>query len=213
MWNIIHFDEITSTQTYAKENKLPVYTIITAKHQTAGVGQYGRVWEDQGKSVMLTAVLPLPKLPVALFTQYVALNIIEQLSVYREDIQIKWPNDLVIGRKKLGGILTEVSGDVVYLGVGVNIVQTGIAVACGLVDRCTEIQYQKMQEHVIQAIQTPVAEDYKKLKQIHAYCVNGVCIGGKHYLDVEITAQGALKVRGKEYISSEALDVFYEHQR
>ncbi|MGL4662243.1 MAG: biotin--[acetyl-CoA-carboxylase] ligase [Culicoidibacterales bacterium] len=210
MWNLIHFDEIHSTQTYAKEEKLPVYTIVSARHQTAGVGQYGRVWNDHHQSVMLTAICPLPDIPVALFTQYMALNIIEQLSDCCDDIQIKWPNDLVIGRKKLGGILTEVIDDVVYLGIGINITAPLIPTGCGLKEACAEIDYDTIQARVIQAIQQPIKQDENALLHAHAYYQEGVRINNTHYHNVRITDSGALAVDGQVYIDSKAFEVFYE---
>lgn len=210
MWNIIHFDEINSTQTYAKEMKLPPYTIVTARHQTAGLGQYGRVWEDQKQSVMLTAVLPLPKMPVALFTQYIALHIIEQLRIYRDDIQIKWPNDLVIGRKKLGGILTEVIEDVVYLGVGINVVQPNVSTGIGLFQMSNKHKYETVLTRVIHAIYDPIFSDIKDLERKHVYCQEGVCINSQHYQNIEITKSGMLKVDGVDYVDSSSFDVFYQ---
>lgn len=210
MWNIIHFEEINSTQTYAKENNVPPYTIIIARHQTAGVGQYGRVWEDIHQSVMLTAVLPLPKMPVALFTQYIALNIIEQLCVYRDDIQIKWPNDLVIGRKKLGGILTEVVNDMVYLGVGVNIVKPNVHTGIGLFQKSDEQSYQNILTCIVRAIQLPISNDIKKLERKHVYCQDGVYIESQRTHNVEITEIGMLKVDGVDYVDSSQFDVFYQ---
>lgn len=209
MWNIIHFDEITSTQTYAKEHHLPLYTIVTTNHQTAGLGQYGRVWEDQNKSIMLTAVLPLPNMPVALFTQYIALNIIEQLAAYRSDIQIKWPNDLVIGRKKLGGILTEVIGDVVYVGIGINLIKPDVAIGIGLFECWSDESFQFIQSLVITAIQNPIKERHNILLKAHVYFQEGITIDGEYHDTITLTETGALQVGTSVYVDSQFFHTFY----
>lgn len=212
MWNILYFDEINSTQTYAKENNLPPYTIITARHQTAGLGQYGRVWEDSQQSVMLTIVLPIPQIPLGLFTQYVALNIIKQLHIYRDDIWIKWPNDLVIKRKKLGGILTEVIDETVYLGVGINITKPIVPTGIGLVDESDEIFYQEVLSCVIAALKQPIIQNMEALESKHVYCQDGVCIQGVHYPNVQITDDGYLAIKGSpmKCFESNQLDMYYE---
>lgn len=213
MWQIIHFDEINSTQTYAKENKLKPYTIVTTNHQTSGLGQHGRVWEDENKSAMLTAILPLPKIPIALFTQYIALNIIEQLSVYRDDIQIKWPNDLVIGRKKLGGILTEVSNECVYIGIGINLTNPSVSTGIGLLGEIDSKQKQVVLNQIIEALKIPISKDVTQLEEKHVYCQAGVFIHQIHYPNVSITENGELNVIGYEktpLIDSQQIDQYYQ---
>lgn len=211
MWSIIHFDEIHSTQAYAKENNLSPYTIVKANHQTAGVGQYGRVWEDQNQSIMLTAVFPLPQMAAALFTQYIALHMIEQLCAYCEDIQIKWPNDLVIGRKKLGGILTEVSGNVMYVGIGLNVQNPSVPTGIGLLQATmTDDVYQSVLECVIKALKQPIIEDMQRLEAKHVYCQSGVYIEKEHHAEVHILPSGSLQVGEKAFVDSQSFDLYYK---
>lgn len=214
MWQIIHFDEINSTQTYAKEHNLKPYTLITTNHQTAGIGQHGRIWEDQNQSIMLTAVLPIPKIPIALYTQYIALNIIEKLSQYRNDIQIKWPNDLVIGHKKLGGILTEVMNDCVYIGIGINLTKPQVQTGIGLFEKNDRKLQQVVLNQIIEALKMPIIIDVKQLENKHVYCQNGVYINQTYYSNVSVGMNGELNVIGYNtpLVDSQQIDQYYQNK-
>ncbi len=103
-------------------------TIVFAEEQTAGRGRFGRSWTSPpGANLYLTLILrpPLERLR--------SLSMIAPLAVCLavEDVtgvsaQIKWPNDVIVGGRKLSGILveSEVSGDDVrfaLVGIGVNV--------------------------------------------------------------------------------------------
>lgn len=103
-------------------------TVLLAEHQTAGRGRAGRGWVAPPRSGLALSVLlrpqPVPQsrwgwLPLL---AGVALGevVIELCGV---EVALKWPNDLLLGphRRKAGGILTEVCGDAVVLGIGLNV--------------------------------------------------------------------------------------------
>jgi BirA family biotin operon repressor/biotin-[acetyl-CoA-carboxylase] ligase len=106
----------------------PEGAVILAETQTAGRGRLGRTWADLPGGCLLFSVL-LRALTGAegLLTVAAALAVAEavrdQLSL---DPRIKWPNDLVLGGRKFGGVLAEPAGDGLFaVGVGVNV--TGCA--------------------------------------------------------------------------------------
>ena len=130
--NCLCFDILESTQDYAKElaKRQNVHgTLIAADSQTAGKGRRGRVWQSpKGTAVSMSLCLE-PKLPVtciASVTLVMALAVAETIGsetgVYP---QIKWPNDIVMNKRKLCGILTELhmkpEGYAVIIGVGINV--------------------------------------------------------------------------------------------
>ncbi|MGL4424420.1 MAG: biotin--[acetyl-CoA-carboxylase] ligase, partial [Gemmataceae bacterium] len=102
-------------------------TMIVAGFQTAGRGQYGRVWQAEPWSSLLASVVLSPPLTLqrpVLLTAWVAVAIVravEQLSGVRPDI--KWPNDLLVEGRKLCGILIEQSPWLVA-GFGLNVTQS-----------------------------------------------------------------------------------------
>jgi BirA family transcriptional regulator, biotin operon repressor / biotin---[acetyl-CoA-carboxylase] ligase len=125
------FDEIDSTNEYlarAIEAKTAtVGSIVIAKTQTAGRGQRGRKWEsDLGGLYLSLCISPdLLATNIHQLTIGIAWGIAHQLRLCGIPIALKWPNDLMLGQRKLGGILTEtrISGNRVQhaiVGVGIN---------------------------------------------------------------------------------------------
>lgn len=106
--------------------------VLIADEQTAGRGQYGRVWQSRpGSSLLMSVVLrPPPELrrPVVL-TAWVAVSVAEAiLALTGVQAKLKWPNDLLLRGKKCCGILIEQtgtqSGVTAVAGVGLNLNQT-----------------------------------------------------------------------------------------
>ena len=105
--------------------------VVWAKHQIAGRGREDRQWQaEEGCSLTFSVVLhPSEKEKefLSLFTALGALAITDILSsVYFLGAEIKWPNDVLIGEKKVSGILTEIMWcgsriESIILGIGVNL--------------------------------------------------------------------------------------------
>ncbi len=130
-------DSTDSTNTHLKRMALegaPHGTVVLAEQQTGGRGRFDRVFHSPpGKgiylSLLLRPTLPANKLMVlTAFTAVAVCRAIEQTCALRP--QIKWTNDLILGGKKLCGILTELSlesetGRVQYavVGIGINVNQ------------------------------------------------------------------------------------------
>ena len=132
------FDTIDSTNTYARQIALEGAadgTAIVADCQTAGRGRMGRSFQSpRGKGIYLS-VLFRPDLPPERLMSVTALaglavcDAVERLCGVRPGL--KWPNDPVLGRKKLCGVLTEMAlegetGRVQHLvvGIGLNVLHT-----------------------------------------------------------------------------------------
>jgi BirA family transcriptional regulator, biotin operon repressor / biotin---[acetyl-CoA-carboxylase] ligase len=125
------FDNLTSTndklaQLIAEENA-PSGTVVIAKTQTAGRGQRGRTWTSElGGLYLSMAISPdLPAINVHQLTIGLVWGIANQLRQQGIDVLIKWPNDLILENRKLGGILTQTrifQGRIqkAIVGVGIN---------------------------------------------------------------------------------------------
>lgn len=149
----VRFDEVTrSTQETAlalAEAGAPEWTLVAAGHQTAGRGRLGRGWLDEpGRALMFSLVLrpELPPVRGGLLTLLAGVALAEAChAVAGVDAGCKWPNDLLVGGGKAGGILAEskVAEDrfgYVVLGVGVNLdPPPGVPAATGLGD-CDEAE-------------------------------------------------------------------------
>lgn len=136
--NIIKLSAIGSTNDYLKAMAATQYvegfTIVTAEHQTQGRGQMGAQWNVQaGKNLTFSVLvkdLLLEINEIFNLNAAAAVSIAEALSgFYIPSLCIKWPNDILAGNKKIGGILIENSiknsGEIFsIIGIGLNVNQT-----------------------------------------------------------------------------------------
>jgi BirA family transcriptional regulator, biotin operon repressor / biotin---[acetyl-CoA-carboxylase] ligase len=106
------------------------WTVIASGHQTAGRGRLGRSWASApGKALLFSVILrPAVRPPRApLLSLHAAWAMVRVCpSLPRGTVRAKWPNDLVVGERKVGGILPEMSVEAdrirhLVLGVGVNV--------------------------------------------------------------------------------------------
>ena len=108
-------------------------TVLLSEVQTAGRGRLGRHWFSPGGkgiwlSVILKPELPAPKVPslTSVAAAAVCLALEQVLPSQAERIQLKWPNDILLNGRKIGGILTEMQVSsakvqAVILGIGLNV--------------------------------------------------------------------------------------------
>jgi BirA family transcriptional regulator, biotin operon repressor / biotin---[acetyl-CoA-carboxylase] ligase len=96
---------------------------LRAERQTGGKGRQGRTWQSPPGNLYASTLVRLrpgdPPAPSLALAAAVALHETVALSV--PGVQIKWPNDLLVGTAKLAGILLERAEDAVVIGFGVNL--------------------------------------------------------------------------------------------
>jgi BirA family biotin operon repressor/biotin-[acetyl-CoA-carboxylase] ligase len=116
---ILRFDSIDSTQRAAAGE--PVGTVVVAAEQTAGQGRHGHTWHSEpGTGLYCSMVLePAPLLTLAL--GLAARQAISETTGLVCDI--RWPNDLMLGGKKTGGILVQLVDGRAIAGIGINVNQ------------------------------------------------------------------------------------------
>ncbi len=103
-------------------------TIVGADEQTAGQGRHGRSWHSERDcglyfSIILRLQLPAESMPVVTFALGLATVEAIQLTT-GVSCDLRWPNDVLAGGRKCAGILTQLHGDAVIAGIGVNVNQT-----------------------------------------------------------------------------------------
>ena len=103
---------VASTQELARSR--PIGSAVVADHQQAGRGRLGRVWEAPPGTALLASFV-LRYQPLAPLAAGVAAA-----EACGPSVRLKWPNDLLLEGRKLGGILVEAVGDRCVVGVGVN---------------------------------------------------------------------------------------------
>lgn len=135
--NIVYYDEIDSTNLRIKQlgdEGAVEGTLAVADRQTAGRGRRGRSWDSPaGESISMSILLRPQITPnqAPMLTLVMACSVAEGIMDCKDmcgeqQIQIKWPNDIIIHGKKLVGILTEMSTQIDYInhvtvGVGINV--------------------------------------------------------------------------------------------
>jgi BirA family transcriptional regulator, biotin operon repressor / biotin---[acetyl-CoA-carboxylase] ligase len=110
----------------------PEGQVLIAEEQTAGRGRMGRSWVSQpGASLTFSVLLRPAAVPpvrrgwLPLLTGVAAATAVR--SAADVAATLKWPNDVLVGDRKLAGILAEQSGEAVVIGIGINVATTADA--------------------------------------------------------------------------------------
>jgi BirA family biotin operon repressor/biotin-[acetyl-CoA-carboxylase] ligase len=132
---ILNFNELPSTNDYLKENAsfFNEGTVVWTKNQTSGRGQQGNKWISEADKNLTFSILLLPHFLQVnkqfYLSMVTALAVTDFLKKFDVEAQIKWPNDILVNKKKISGILIEntLKGNSIncsIVGVGININQT-----------------------------------------------------------------------------------------
>ena len=127
---IIRLDKIDSTHTYLKEYiKKHTYTepiCIVTFHQTHGIGSRGNSWTGVNGNLFFSFIIDknllaqdLPIQSASIYFSYLLKEVFEDLG---SKVWLKWPNDFYIDEKKIGGTITTISKDLVFCGIGINLI-------------------------------------------------------------------------------------------
>ncbi len=125
-------DSVGSTNDEAKaiaRDGAPDLTLVWAREQQAGRGRQGRVWESPRGNLYLSLVLrPKAKAAIAAQLSFVACIAVGETvaELGAGDIEYKWPNDVLVGGRKISGVLLEAESggdglEYLILGVGINL--------------------------------------------------------------------------------------------
>jgi len=131
---VYYMDEVDTTMRLAEEHaraKREFPALFLTDHQTNGIGREGRIWKDNpGSSILATGLFNIDPSLISIFGDLVTLRACDTIARAGISIGIKYPNDLVIGDKKVGGILVRnVFGDSedsaryfgTMVGIGINV--------------------------------------------------------------------------------------------
>lgn len=168
------YDQVESTMDLAHElardtNAAPHGTTIAAREQTGGRGRRGRVWVAPPGGLWLSLVLrPASTEGVECLGLRAGLAVAEALEAVLPGlppIGLKWPNDLMLGERKVGGLLGEARWDAaglgwIVLGIGVNLTNPVPADgrAGSLSDWAGEPTLEELAEHVAALVARATAE-------------------------------------------------------
>lgn len=159
---VISMEETHSTNIEgirAAQDGTPDFTVIVTSHQTRGRGRHDRVWETPPGSSLAISVVLRPTLPVDQWGHLpllTGLGVGEGLRAYArrldgvdpEAISLKWPNDVLIGEKKVCGVLLEThlpnpntpdQSNAVVAGFGINVDWRGLTRPQAFANRATSL--------------------------------------------------------------------------
>jgi BirA family transcriptional regulator, biotin operon repressor / biotin---[acetyl-CoA-carboxylase] ligase len=113
------------------------WTAVLADRQTGGRGREGRAWASPAGGLYLSVLLRPRFTPVGLLPLAAGVAVAEAVAEWGVAARLKWPNDVLLGGRKLGGILAEAASGAagvewVALGIGVNVAVPGDALPVGL---------------------------------------------------------------------------------
>ncbi len=123
--NTVFMRVCESTNDTAKSNAdAESGSVFIAARQTNGRGRQGHIWESENNGGVYMSLLLKPDILPADAAQITPILGLAVSRALGSDIKIKWPNDLVLGDKKICGILTELSRGNIVCGIGINVNNT-----------------------------------------------------------------------------------------
>ena len=131
-WRVSVVDLTTSTQIdlaeLAKSNSIKTGEVLATEFQTAGRGRLDRTFEAAPGSALLFSFFIKPnraRSDWGFISHLAAISMQEVISQdHPSQVQLKWPNDILIGDKKVAGLLAQATDDGVIIGIGVNVAMT-----------------------------------------------------------------------------------------
>lgn len=126
--NVKVLESVDSTNTYVKKNheNIQDMSVVVANYQTNGRGRFDRSWEGGEKTSVLATFLiknigGFEKAIQSTFFFSLAVKNLIKKYIDEKKIILKWPNDVLVNKKKICGILSEHSSGHAIIGVGINI--------------------------------------------------------------------------------------------
>lgn len=208
--NIVYYEETDSTNIRIKglaEEGASEGTLAVANRQTAGKGRRGRAWDSDSGEAIYMSILLKPEIPpikapmlTLLFAYSTACAIRDKEEL---NVRIKWPNDIVLHKKKVCGILTEMSteiGFINYVAIGIGINANNREFPEDLRSKATSLAIEKKapikRAELIAAILKQFEQDYNKFLQ-----TQDLSLVQKGYNSLLINAEERVRVLepGNEY--------------
>jgi BirA family biotin operon repressor/biotin-[acetyl-CoA-carboxylase] ligase len=124
---IYWFDSLGSTMMEASRLAAagcPSGTVAGAEEQTSGIGRQGRTWYSEAGAGLYQSIVYRPGLAESFPGITLAIGLAAREAILEStgvECDLRWPNDLMIGDEKCGGILVNAEGGAVIAGIGINV--------------------------------------------------------------------------------------------
>jgi BirA family biotin operon repressor/biotin-[acetyl-CoA-carboxylase] ligase len=144
---LLHLASVTSTQDVARD--MPIGSVVVADHQTAGRGRSSHRWEAPPGTALLVSFVLAPNPLLSLAAGVAAAE------ACGRGVRLKWPNDLLLDGRKVGGILIEASPARAVCGIGINL--TSAPEGAATLDESRDLLLERLQPAVERWISAPTA--------------------------------------------------------
>lgn len=178
-WTIFHYQIVSSTQHIAAElvrGGMYDHAVVVATRQTAGYGRKGDDWRDEPGSALLATLILRPDdaRNTSSSTMIAALAIADAiLTLTGLRAEIKWPNDVLLNRRKVAGILADASWigmtlEALRIGIGVNVGGSREAFIVAGLPMATSIAAETGQSFTVETTLDTILDHFTRLEAIVA---------------------------------------------
>lgn len=172
---------------------MPVGSIVVADHQTAGRGRLERRWESAPGAALLVSFVLQPNPLLSLAAGVAAAE------ACGPDVRLKWPNDLLLRGKKLGGILVETTSDRAVCGIGINL--TWAPDGAAKLEQPRDAVLDRLRTSLEHWTVAPADTILRRWRELSATLGRRIRIDSTEGLAEDIGANGELIVDGRPYVA------------
>jgi BirA family transcriptional regulator, biotin operon repressor / biotin---[acetyl-CoA-carboxylase] ligase len=192
---VLRLDTVTSTQDIARD--LPLGSIVVANYQTAGRGRLDHRWDTPPGTALLASFVLEPNPLLSLAAGVAAAE------ACGPDVRLKWPNDLLLGGRKLGGILVETTPERAICGIGVNL--TWAPDGAATLSRPRDEVLARLRERIGEWTAAPAPAILERWRELSATLGRRVRIDSTEGLAEDIGPAGELIVDGHAYVAGSVI--------
>lgn len=187
---VLRLDSVTSTQDIARG--LPVGSVVVADYQTAGRGRLDHRWDTPPGTALLVSFVLEPNPLLSLAAGVAAAE------ACGPDVRLKWPNDLLLGGLKLGGILVETTPERAVCGIGINL--TWAPEGAAKLEEPRDEVLARLRTRIGEWTAAPARRILERWRELSATLGRRVRIDSTEGVAEDIGPDGELIVDGRAYV-------------
>jgi BirA family transcriptional regulator, biotin operon repressor / biotin---[acetyl-CoA-carboxylase] ligase len=188
---VFRVGSVKSTQDVARG--MPIGSIVVADHQTAGRGRFERRWESPHGTALLVSFVLEPNSLLSLAAGVAAAE------ACGSDVRLKWPNDLLLHGKKLGGILVETTPERAICGIGINL--TWAPDGAAKLEQPRDVVLDRLRTAIEQWTGAPPDAILRRWRELSATLGRRIRIDSTEGFAEDIGANGELIVDGRLFVA------------
>ena len=188
---VLRLGSVKSTQDVARD--MPVGSIVVADHQTEGRGRMERRWEAPPGTALLVSFVLQPNPLLSLAAGVAAAE------ACGPRVRLKWPNDLLLDDRKLGGILVETTARKAVCGIGINL--TWAPEGAGRLDQPRDEVLARLRQKIDLWTAAPADRVLDRWRELSATLGRRVRIDGTEGIAEDLGPNGELIVDGRPFVA------------